>query len=464
MCGLDSPSGEQLMGRDSVLQVRGLTPAMITVYQDDKDPSLPPVAALHNVQLIQDTKHARSRTGADNIAQHYKFTLSGMFERANAPDFGLLVEDDMVFSPDMFDFFRQLAPVLERDPSVWCISSWNDNGNKALVDKTQSAMIHRTSFFIGLGWLIRKTLYKEELESRWPQTHWDHWMREDQQRKGRECLYPELPRNHNEGIIGAHSDESLFNKYFRDIAFNSDLSPSLGDVYRFSRVRYNSNLQKQISNTLTVDDLTMLSTDEAPAHCVVYKGIEKGEVWSMENIWRPISLFFGLWHSIPLRGEHDGVLNFMYNGKRIFLIASDSPFSKYAKSSTGGPARVFTARDFAAGKGMMKPEQIQKKASMQQVVGEIGDSCSEVCLKKDLQCDDHFLPLVNSCAALEAVFDCKECKDSAGPDQPARIADAAPPGKQPGTCLVNQDPQYFRCEGKWEFAQRLCPCFPRVHA
>jgi hypothetical protein len=32
---------------------------------------------------------------------------------------------------------------------------------------------------------------------------WDHWMRTDEQTKGRDCIVPELSRNHNIGAQGA---------------------------------------------------------------------------------------------------------------------------------------------------------------------------------------------------------------------------------------------------------------------
>lgn len=39
-----------------------------------------------------------SGVGADNIAQHYKYTLSSIFTGPTATDFAILVEDDMVSS------------------------------------------------------------------------------------------------------------------------------------------------------------------------------------------------------------------------------------------------------------------------------------------------------------------------------------------------------------------------------
>ncbi len=42
----------------------------------------------------------------------------------------VIVEDDMLFSPDFLLMFKATAPLLDRDPMLWCVSTWNDNGLK----------------------------------------------------------------------------------------------------------------------------------------------------------------------------------------------------------------------------------------------------------------------------------------------------------------------------------------------
>ena len=42
-------------------------------------------------------------------------------------------QEDMIVSRDFGLFFEALAPLLE-DPSIWCISAWNDNGFHHLVE------------------------------------------------------------------------------------------------------------------------------------------------------------------------------------------------------------------------------------------------------------------------------------------------------------------------------------------
>jgi alpha-1,3-mannosyl-glycoprotein beta-1,2-N-acetylglucosaminyltransferase len=68
------------------------------------------------------------------------------------------VEDDLLFSPDFYEYFNYVAPILDLDKSLFVISAWNDNGFKGKVE--DSLALKRTEFFPGLGWLLPKTLYK----------------------------------------------------------------------------------------------------------------------------------------------------------------------------------------------------------------------------------------------------------------------------------------------------------------
>lgn len=34
----------------------------------------------------------------------------------------------MQLAPDFFSYFEALAPVLDNDPTLYCVSSWNDHG------------------------------------------------------------------------------------------------------------------------------------------------------------------------------------------------------------------------------------------------------------------------------------------------------------------------------------------------
>ena len=67
--------------------------------------------------------------------------------------FALLIENDLILAPDFLWYFRLAGSLLDRDASLWCISSWNDNGFKDIVSDERK--LFRTDYFPGLGWMIR---------------------------------------------------------------------------------------------------------------------------------------------------------------------------------------------------------------------------------------------------------------------------------------------------------------------
>jgi hypothetical protein len=91
---------------------------------------------------------------------------------------------------------------------------------------------------------------------------------------------------------------------------------------------------------------------------------------------------------------------------------------------------------------------------------EAGRSCGEVCAKQlpGSACNMAYLAVINDCSSLKSNFDCAACADSVGPDQPNFVEASAPRDVSPGACLVNTDAKLFSCEGKFQWARRLCPC------
>ena len=83
------------------------------------------------------------------LAQHYKWGLDRAFiERQHSHV--IIVEDDMLFSPDFLRYFEAMAVLLERDSSLFCISAWNDNGRQEDFEWSPHRMF-RTSYFPGLA-------------------------------------------------------------------------------------------------------------------------------------------------------------------------------------------------------------------------------------------------------------------------------------------------------------------------
>lgn len=175
----------------SLLMVRGIDKSKIVVSQDGTEPEVTSVIRENNLHLIHDVmRDGGNFYGGQKIAMHYGFSISKAFEHFGTAPAIIIIEDDLLFSPDFYEYMHAVAPILETDPSTFVLSAWNDNGFKGKVH--DKLALRRTEFFPGLGWLLPRALYKGELEQRWPTEHWDHWLRSTPVHKGREIIYPQV--------------------------------------------------------------------------------------------------------------------------------------------------------------------------------------------------------------------------------------------------------------------------------
>ena len=86
----------------------------------------------HGIRLIQNTAGLNLRgghvDGAARIASHYQYSLTQAFDIFSESPAIVIVEDDLLFSPDFMEYFEAIAPVLEIDATLFAVSAWNDNG------------------------------------------------------------------------------------------------------------------------------------------------------------------------------------------------------------------------------------------------------------------------------------------------------------------------------------------------
>jgi hypothetical protein len=179
----------------SLLKVQGVLKDQILIVQDGNMQEVATVVKESNLALLQNLSGLRLRggagsDGASRIAQHYKYALSAAFDRFPQASALIIVEDDLLFAPDFYYYLTAMAPIIDLDPSTFVISAWNDNGFKGKVHDLYA--IRRTEFFPGLGWILSRRLYKQELEPKWPREHWDHWLRSPETHQNRECIYPQV--------------------------------------------------------------------------------------------------------------------------------------------------------------------------------------------------------------------------------------------------------------------------------
>jgi len=89
------------------------------------------------------------------ISRHYALGLRHVFNKLNYTSV-VITEDDLDLSADFFSYFSSTRNLLDRDKTLYCVSAWNDNGKKDLIDSGAAELLYRSDFFPGLGWMMTR--------------------------------------------------------------------------------------------------------------------------------------------------------------------------------------------------------------------------------------------------------------------------------------------------------------------
>ncbi|KAI6192333.1 hypothetical protein M3Y97_00326000 [Aphelenchoides bicaudatus] len=250
-----------------------------------------------------------------HIAQHYKWALTEIFKKHSTV---IITEDDLDIGPDFFNYFAATRPLLDRDPTIFCVSAWNDNGGNMLVDRKRSDLLYRTDFFPGLGWMLKADVGREFLES-WPDAYWDDWLRKPEIRKNRVCIRPEITRTaHNNRLAGKGSSNGMYKSYLASIQLpDTPVDFSLVDTHRLEKSTYDAAFRQQLldAKPLKVDQLLEdgdLSSEFA--YRVTYK--DPREFRKIADKFKLMNDFRGG----MTRTAYYGVVSFMAKGARAHLV------------------------------------------------------------------------------------------------------------------------------------------------
>ncbi|XP_072530872.1 alpha-1,3-mannosyl-glycoprotein 2-beta-N-acetylglucosaminyltransferase b isoform X1 [Salminus brasiliensis] len=268
----------------------------------------------------------RKFQGYYKIARHYRWALNQVFNTFSYSTV-VIVEDDLEVAPDFFEYFRALYPILRSDPTLWCISAWNDNGRDGLVDPGKPDLLYRTDFFPGLGWMLLKEVWAE-LEPKWPKAFWDDWMRHPEQRKERSCVRPEISRTMTFGRKGVSLGQ-FFDQYLRYIKLNTEFVPfATRDLSYLVRERYDEAFDKAVYSAplVKVEDLQQGGGLKGPGPFRVQYSSRD----SFKVLARNLGVMDDLKSGVP-RAGYRGVVSFLSRGRRIYLAPPEG-WTKYDTS------------------------------------------------------------------------------------------------------------------------------------
>jgi alpha-1,3-mannosyl-glycoprotein beta-1,2-N-acetylglucosaminyltransferase len=410
---------------DSLFSLPGIDKFAVIISQDGFDRSVQEVSLQYSDKAelkqwervptfgVQQHSHAY-------LAQHYGRALEYVFSHPSNYSHVIIVEDDMIFSPDFLSLFERTAYLLEIDETLMCVSSWNDNGFNDLVDDHRR--LFRTSYFPGLGWMMRRQLWLE-LGPVWPHQHWDHFMRLDSTHKGRECIVPEISRNFNIGVHGAHIDPTTYQEKLARIRY-SKIQADFGDLSYLLSSQYETGMQQLVNSAIRISSVhgVVELLAQTSGESTVLVAYEQSQIDPLANALR-------IWN--PLRALHQHTTILKVSGH--VLILADRRMSPYLKGE----------------------EHIPQPASLLAVEAQAGDSCELACRQRELHCHAPSFQYINNCVNVTAHFACSRgCHMETGRDMPNLVVEKS--SHNYDRCLISEEAP--TCTARHPDTRRLCAC------
>ncbi|XP_047739737.1 protein O-linked-mannose beta-1,2-N-acetylglucosaminyltransferase 1 isoform X2 [Hyalella azteca] len=319
----------------SLLGAPGVNPSLVTVFIDGYYEEPLAVTRLFGLRGIQHTplgvRNAR-------ISQHYKASLTATFNIFPSARHAIILEEDLDVSPDFFSYFSQTLFLLDEDPTLYCISAWNDQGYEHTSG--DPALLYRVDTMPGLGWLLSRDLYKHELEPVWPTPEkmwdWDMWMRLPDIRKSRECIVPDVSRTYHFGSSGLNMNSFFQDAYFKKHAFSTARYVELRDVTKMKAADYEELMQDLIRQGTTLDpsrggDPCREGFVPPPSALDTTTYVLYITMASQQDFaaWLHLAKCWHIW-DLDGRGSHKGAWRLHMNGSPLVVVGTPhSPYSTF---------------------------------------------------------------------------------------------------------------------------------------
>lgn len=223
----------------------------LSLFQRDSIPI--PVTVL---QFQDPQAHAQNPLRFLRIQQHYAFILSELFEHRHHSHV-IILEDDLQLSPSLLDFFQQTASLFEEDPSIACVSAFNDNAYpfsllvfRRLGETPDRLRLHRASSFPNLGLLFSARTYfllwaNQPLHV--TTNGWDHWLRIRVRSLGMDCVFPSLPRVRHLESANSTTAHGVLGKKLAKYPMDEDGPVDLGDIRYVVKEAYERSIVEMVT-------------------------------------------------------------------------------------------------------------------------------------------------------------------------------------------------------------------------
>eukprot|EP00759_Apiculatamorpha_spiralis_P036403 PhF_6_TR36546/c0_g1_i1/m.53904/K00726/MGAT1; alpha-1,3-mannosyl-glycoprotein beta-1,2-N-acetylglucosaminyltransferase len=334
----------------------------------------------------------------DRITQHVGFALRYVLQRFPNDDMFTVFEDDLEVNPQRYrQYLTDVIPVLRNDNSLFCASTWNDNGFNGIA--TNLTLTRRTDFFPGMGWTVRRNVVEELVQS-WPDsssesgtfTVWDYWIRNPAQMKNRTCVYPEVPISRHLGNIEGASVGLVDRRLHEDMTWSNISVFTQRFHIETSAGEYGKSLQSRIQQAQIGTNFYQCEVSHKKNRSILF-------VMDSHVSWYEVTEYFQLWPQLvpgyPQRSSYNGIHEFQWLKRRVILAESMSAIERLGIKIDRVPLVQSSWFD----------RYLWGSQSARRVrVGDEGASCHDVCeYRAGMTCETSFASGLDSCKYLRAV-------------------------------------------------------------
>uniref|UniRef100_A0A7S4EHE9 alpha-1,3-mannosyl-glycoprotein 2-beta-N-acetylglucosaminyltransferase n=1 Tax=Pseudo-nitzschia australis TaxID=44445 RepID=A0A7S4EHE9_9STRA len=256
------------------------------------------------------------------LAKHIGWALSQVFDgtlvsldsqqkQHPLPQRLMLLEEDIEVAPDFFSYMESTSTLLDNDPTLFAVSAFNDNGH---LENGDPKRLLRSDFFPGLGWMMTRNLWKNELQSKWPNGYWDDWLRDPKQRKNRQVIRPEVSRTYHFGTNGGAS-KNQFGSILERVRLNEQaIRWDLEDLSYLENSKYENQYTKLVTSSKLVNTIAEANRELAEYNV----RIEYDNLSDFTRLADSLGIMNDEKASVP-RTAYRGVVEARLGSTRLFL-------------------------------------------------------------------------------------------------------------------------------------------------
>ncbi|CAL4087880.1 unnamed protein product, partial [Meganyctiphanes norvegica] len=177
-----------------------------------------------------------------------RFALFTVFNHFPEARLAIVLEDDLLLSPDLLSFFHQTASVLQSDPSLYgVVNAFGQNSFPNTASDPTAVL--RADMYPQYGWMATRA-WAEEVLPLWVKEEsgndWDWLLFNEDVRKGRHVLVPEVSRTAHAGTAGQHVTGWEQLNYFNGRLHNLRPNVTLKNLDRLNTDKYADWFEREI--------------------------------------------------------------------------------------------------------------------------------------------------------------------------------------------------------------------------